>query len=86
MALFEKSVDSCHYQKWVCDAVKVCGCWQKVNSRICSGVTQQSLSRGCGTGRVTLPGAAGSVAAAQLPTTICLHSLFHLKLCLNVKQ
>lgn len=74
--LFGKLVDNCLYQKWFCDAVKVCGCWQKVNSRICSGVTQQSLSTGCGTGRVTLLGAAGSAAAARLPTTICLYSLF----------
>lgn len=52
--LFEKSVDNCQCHKWFCDAVKVCGCWQKVNFRIWSAVTQQSLNRGCEAGSVTL--------------------------------
>lgn len=49
--LFEKSVDNCH--KWFCDAVKVCGCWQKVNFGIWAAVTQQSLNTGCEAGSMT---------------------------------
>lgn len=67
--LFEKSADNCRHREWFCDAVKVCGCWQKVSFRIWSAVTQQSLRQavGLGEGLCLGGGAAGSVTAAQLP-------------------